>query len=65
MALIRLHEQDNVLVAKSAVALGEVFSDWQLRARAQVPAGHKIAARAIAQGERVLKYNTEIGRAHV
>ena len=61
MALIRLHEQDNVLVAKSAVALGEVFSDWQLRARAQVPAGHKIAARAIAQGERVLKYNTEIG----
>ena len=61
MGLIRLHEQDNVLVAKSAVALGEVFSDWQLRARAQVPAGHKIAARAIAQGERVLKYNTEIG----
>ena len=61
MALIRLHEQDNVLVAKSAVALGEVFSDWQLKARAQVPAGHKIAARAIAQGERVLKYNTEIG----
>jgi altronate hydrolase len=26
-----------------------------------VPAGHKIASRAIAQGERVLKYNTEIG----
>ena len=61
MALIRLHAQDNVLVAKSAVALGEVFSDWQLKARAQVPAGHKIASRAIAQGERVLKYNTEIG----
>lgn len=61
MALIRLHSKDNVLVAKSAVALGEVFSDWQLKARAQVPAGHKIAARAIAQGERVLKYNTEIG----
>jgi altronate hydrolase len=61
VALIRLHAQDNVLVAKSAVALGEVFSDWQLKARAQVPAGHKIAARAIAQGERVLKYNTEIG----
>jgi altronate hydrolase len=61
VALIRLHAQDNVLVAKSAVALGEVFSDWQLKARAQVPAGHKIASRAIAQGERVLKYNTEIG----
>jgi hypothetical protein len=27
VALIRLHEQDNVLVAKSAVALGEFHHD--------------------------------------
>ncbi|MGZ5848731.1 MAG: UxaA family hydrolase, partial [Ramlibacter sp.] len=31
------------------------------RARAQVPAGHKIAARAIALGEPVRKYNAVIG----
>ena len=32
-----------------------------MRTRAQVPAGHKIAARAIAAGEQVLKYDTVIG----
>ncbi len=61
MPLIRLHDQDNVLIAKTALSLGQAFPSWGLKARAQVPAGHKIAARAIAQGERVLKYNTEIG----
>ncbi len=32
-----------------------------MRARAQVPPGHKIAARRIAQGEQVKKYDTVIG----
>ena len=61
MPLIRLHDHDNVLIAKTSLSLGQAFPQWGLKARAQVPAGHKIAARAIAQGERVLKYNTEIG----
>ena len=61
MPLIRLHDHDNVLIAKTALSLGQAFPQWGLKARAQVPAGHKIAARPIAQGERVLKYNTEIG----
>ncbi|WP_163521238.1 UxaA family hydrolase, partial [Klebsiella michiganensis] len=34
-----------------------------VRLRAQVPAGHKIAARRIAQGEAIRKYDTIIGRA--
>ena len=29
--------------------------------RSQVPAGNKIAARAIAKGEPILKYDTTIG----
>ena len=53
MPLIRLHDHDNVLIAKTALSLGQAFPQWGLKARAQVPAGHKIAARAIAQGERV------------
>jgi altronate hydrolase len=61
MSLIQLHSQDNVLVAKEPLALGQVVDPWGIRTRAQVPAGHKIAARAIAKGERILKYNTEIG----
>jgi altronate hydrolase len=61
MPLIQLHAHDNVLIAKRPLGLGEAVAAWNLKTKAQVPAGHKIAARAIAQGERVLKYNTEIG----
>ena len=61
--LIRLHPADNVLVAKSPLALGQDLPELGLRTRAQVPAGHKIAARRIAAGEAVRKYDTVIGSA--
>ncbi len=57
---IRLHENDNVLIARSNVAIGAKL-DGGLTSRGQVPAGHKIAARAIGQGEPILKYNVTIG----
>jgi altronate hydrolase len=63
MPLIRLHASDNVLIAKRPLALGEQVEAWQIKMRAQVPAGHKIAAVAISKGDRILKYNTEIGLA--
>jgi altronate hydrolase len=59
--LLRLHPHDNVLVAKSPIALGETIAEFGVRARAQIPAGHKIASRAIAAGEQVKKYDTVIG----
>ncbi|GKT01751.1 altronate dehydratase family protein [Acidovorax sp. SUPP3434] len=59
--LLHLHPNDNVLVAKSALAIGQAIADLGVRTRAQVPAGHKIAARRIAQGEQVKKYDTVIG----
>ncbi len=59
--LLRLHPNDNVLVAKVAIALGEAIETFGVRARAQIPAGHKIAACAIAAGEPVRKYDTVIG----
>jgi len=59
--LIRLHANDNVLVAKTALALGQALPEIDARARAQVPAGHKIAACRIASGERIIKYDTVIG----
>ena len=61
MPVIRLHADDNVLIAKQPLSLGQNLSEWHVRVRAQVPAGHKIAARAIAAGEPVLKYATQIG----
>ncbi|SEA53022.1 UxaA family hydrolase [Acidovorax soli] len=59
--LLHLHPNDNVLVAKTALALGQDIPELGLRTRAQVPAGHKIAARRIAAGEQVKKYDTVIG----
>ncbi|WP_375577005.1 UxaA family hydrolase [Paracidovorax oryzae] len=59
--LLHLHPNDNVLVAKTGLALGQEIPDLGVRARAQVPPGHKIAARRIAQGEQVKKYDTVIG----
>jgi altronate hydrolase len=61
--LIRLHEHDNVLVTRAPLALGQELPEFGLRMRAQVAAGHKIAAQRIAAGERVRKYNVVIGAA--
>jgi len=59
--LLHLHPHDNVFVAKTALALGQEIPELGVRTRAQVPPGHKIAARRIARGEQVKKYDTVIG----
>ena len=51
---IRLHEIDNVLIARSDIAIGAKLEDG-LTCKNQVPAGHKIASRAIKLGEPILK----------
>ncbi|MDS1138847.1 altronate dehydratase family protein [Pusillimonas sp. SM2304] len=62
--LIRLHDDDNVFVARVPLALGQALAQLGgARVRAQVPAGHKIAARGIARGEAVRKFDTIIGTA--
>lgn len=61
--LIRLHAHDNVLVVRHPLALSQALPEFGLRTKAQLPAGHKVAARRIAAGERVLKYNVVIGAA--
>ena len=60
--LIRLHENDNVLVARVPLELGQALGQLGgARVRAQVPAGHKIAASRIACGTPIRKLNTIIG----
>jgi altronate hydrolase len=59
--LIRLHGSDNILVARTPVALGQPVPEFGLRLRAQVAAGHKVAAVDIPAGAPVRKYNTVIG----
>ena len=58
---IRLHANDNVLVARTDLAQGAVLAAEKLTCLNRIPAGHKVAARALAKGEPVLKYNTIIG----
>ena len=59
--VIRLHPADNVVVARIPVAIGTTVAQEGFTARSQVPAGHKLAARAITAGEQILKYNVCIG----
>ena len=60
-ATIRLHATDNVVVARTDIAIGARLEPEGLVSRSQVPAGHKIAARAIIKGEPIRKYNVTIG----
>jgi len=60
---IRLHPDDNVLIARTVIELGARLPDGTV-SRSQVPAGHKIAARSIARDEPIRKYNVTIGFAN-
>jgi len=64
-AIIRVAPSDNVAVALEALEPGRAVTigDVTVAARATVPPGHKIALRAIAQGEPVVKYGFPIGTA--
>ncbi len=64
--VILLHARDNVAIARVALQLGQSV-DAQgitLLAATAVPAGHKIATRAIATGEPVYRYGNLIGFAN-
>jgi SAF domain len=62
-ALLRLAPQDNVAVALRALRAGELVTvgDNACRVDRDIAVGHKLAARAIAQGETIVKYNCPIG----
>ena len=48
---IRLHPHDDVVIARLEIAGGTVLTKENVRAAGPIPAGHKIAVRAVAQGE--------------
>ncbi|MDA3922001.1 MAG: altronate dehydratase family protein [Salinisphaera sp.] len=59
--LIRLHADDNVMIARYEIAAGETMDEPGITARAGISAGHKIATQAIASGAPVLRYGQVIG----
>lgn len=63
--LLRLHPADNVLTVISTLQPGETIrvDDGAIAVEARLPLGHKVAARAIATGEKIVKYGAPIGSA--
>jgi altronate hydrolase len=58
---LRLNQNDDVLIAARDIKSGTAVPGEGITASDSVPAGHKIAARAIAAGEPVRRYNQIIG----
>jgi altronate hydrolase len=58
---LRLHVRDNVLVATQALKSGLALEGGGLCVSQDVPAGHKVAAEAIPQGQPVRKFSQIIG----
>ena len=62
--IIRLHPNDNIVVARVDIGIGTEVASEKLTSRSQVPAGYKIAAKKILKGEPILKYNVTVGFAN-
>ncbi len=58
---IRIHPGDNVAVALHAIPKGTVFEG--VTALEDIPQGHKMALKAVKNGENVVKYGFPIGHA--
>ncbi len=63
--LLRLHIADNVLTVISTLEPGETIQigGKTIAVKTRLPIGHKVAACAIAAGEKILKYGAAIGSA--
>jgi altronate hydrolase len=61
IAVIRLHANDNVVVASRSIATGVSVAGESVRALESIAVGHKIASAAIAAGSPVIKYGQVIG----
>jgi altronate hydrolase len=59
--VIRLHPEDDVLIARRQLVSGMRIGDEDLIVRGLIPAGHKVAARAIEAGAAVRRYGQIIG----
>jgi len=63
--LLRLHPADNVLTVLAPLPAGErvIVSGSETTIVSSISLGHKLAARPIAMGEKVIKYGAPIGSA--
>jgi altronate hydrolase len=59
--ILKLGNQDDVAVALGSITAGQYVSGFELTTLSDIPAGHKVALRAIKEGEPVRKFNQIIG----
>jgi altronate dehydratase len=61
--LLQLHPSDDVAVAKRPLQAGVLFKDGtvSVEPRQEIPQGHKVALRAVQNGQPVRKYGQTIG----
>jgi altronate hydrolase len=58
---IRLHPEDDVVIARVEIPAGTMLTKENVRAAVRIPAGHKIAVRAVEKGKPVHRYHQIIG----
>lgn len=58
---LRLNAHDDVVIAARPLAVGQKIEDEGVVCTDAVPAGHKLAVKAVARGEPVRRYNQIIG----
>ena len=63
--LLLLHPADNVLTVIATFEAGQRVrvDDREVEVSKRLPLGHKVAARAISAGEKIIKYGAPIGSA--
>jgi altronate hydrolase len=59
--VLRLHPSDDVVIARRQLVAGTRVAEENLAVSGLVPPGHKLAARAVAKGGPVRRYNQIIG----
>ena len=59
--VLQLDPNDDVAIAARPLKAGTHLPDQQLDCAQDIPAGHKVAIKPIAQGEPVRRYNQIIG----
>jgi altronate hydrolase len=66
-AVIHLNPADNIAIARVALSPGQELrvQERSIIVQDSVPAGHKIAVRAIAAGANILRYGQRIGHARI
>jgi hypothetical protein len=63
--LLRLHANDNVLTVIHTLEPGDelLVEGTRVPITTRLPLGHKVATRALAAGEKIVKYGAPIGSA--